>query len=180
MPARTNKRSTLPAPPSPACCALPQGAKPAARDWRLFVFVFARSARRRCSVLTTAPPLSSSAATWEHPACDPIEDRPLCRLACQYSEYWLHLASRYRRFWLATHARFIVLGALVVYPARRQPGRKFVSQCNKGPRCKAAIQEGARVTSAAYNLVLEWVPQRPASCPQARGKRAVEETTINP
>jgi len=36
----------------------------------------------------------------------------LCRSACQYSEYWLHLASRYRRFWLATHARFIMLGAL--------------------------------------------------------------------
>jgi len=36
----------------------------------------------------------------------------LCREACQYSEYWLHLASRYRRFWLATHARFTILGAL--------------------------------------------------------------------
>ena len=36
----------------------------------------------------------------------------LCRSACQYGEYWLHLASRYRRFWLAPHARFIVLGAL--------------------------------------------------------------------
>jgi len=36
----------------------------------------------------------------------------LCREACQYSKYWLHLASRYRRFWLATHARFIMLGAL--------------------------------------------------------------------
>ena len=37
--------------------------------------------------------------------------RDLCREACQYSKYWLHLASRYRRFWLATHARFIMLGA---------------------------------------------------------------------
>jgi len=38
--------------------------------------------------------------------------RDLCREACQYSEYGLHLASRYRRFCLAPHARFIMLGAL--------------------------------------------------------------------
>src|SRR6188768_2995311 len=31
-------------------------------------------------------------------------------LGLPISTYWLHLASRYRRFWLATHARFIVSG----------------------------------------------------------------------
>jgi hypothetical protein len=35
----------------------------------------------------------------------------LCRSACQYRKYWLHLASRYCQFWLATHSRFIVLRA---------------------------------------------------------------------
>ncbi|MGH6804343.1 MAG: hypothetical protein ACREC3_13390, partial [Methyloceanibacter sp.] len=35
-------------------------------------------------------------------------------LSLPISTYWLHLASRYRRFCLATHARFIMLGALIM------------------------------------------------------------------
>jgi len=64
----------------------------------------------------------------------------LCREACQYSEYWLHLASRYRRFWLAPHARFIMLGALRRTPVstagRGRCGRSPSN--NPGPRSLSA------------------------------------------
>ena len=56
----------------------------------------------------------------------------LCRESCQYSEYWLHLASRYRRFWLATHARFIMLGALRTWPAGRRGNTGSAETCAPG------------------------------------------------
>jgi hypothetical protein len=52
-----------------------------------------------------------------------------------------------------------------IYPSLGAPGRKIVSQCNKAARRKAAIQNTGLLTSAAYNLVLEWVPQRSSLYP---------------
>jgi hypothetical protein len=55
--------------------------------------------------------------------------RDLCRESCQYSEYWLHLASRYRRFWLAPHARFIMLGTLRAHGPGGSAGQRLDEAC---------------------------------------------------
>jgi hypothetical protein len=66
-----------------------------------------------------------------------------------------------------------------VYRKLREGGGKIVTQCNQAIARKAAIQIARFLTSAAYNLVVEWVPQRPALRPVSRAPRAVEQATFN-
>jgi hypothetical protein len=56
-----------------------------------------------------------------------------------------------------------------VYRKHSAGGEKIVTQCYRRAGCKAAIQIARFLTSAAYNLVVEWILLKPLLLPEFSG-----------